>query len=205
MLKTLCLDYSIWEKWHINLKSLERKDFFKLLLMFSLPNAFFSIVSIMAFSSTRLLILAASWWDNLEYSFSRFNWTLSRMMWMSSGNNAVSIICNKLIVCKNFIFLKIHQRPLRIFSFRLPKLVLRIGTLPHRLSSIGLKSDFSTSCSILISEWSTCFLEKSYAMRVHTHLMNDNVCVSPSHKFFWKLWIALEIHVSSLTSLAFKI
>lgn len=205
MLKTLCLDYTIREKRYIYLKSLEGKDFFKLLLMFSLPNTLFSIVSILAFSSTGLLILAAPWWNNLKDSFSRFDRTLSRVMRMGSGNNTVCIVCYKLIICKNFIFLKVDQRPLGIFSFRLPKLVLRVCTLTHRLSCIWLKSNLSTSCGILISERSASFLEKTDTMRVYTHLMDDDVCVSSSHKFFRKLGIALEIHVSSLTALAFKI
>lgn len=203
MLKTLCFDYAIREKWYINLKSLEGKNFFKLLLMLSLSDALFGIVCILAFASTWLLIPAAPWRDYLEDSFCRFNWTLSRMMGMGGRNNAVCIIGYELIISKNFIFLKIYQRSLRIFSFWLSELVLRVDTLTQRLACIGLKNNLPTSCCILIGEWSTCFLEESYAMRVHTHLMNNDISVSPSHKFFWKLWIALEIHVSSLTSLAF--
>jgi hypothetical protein len=52
MLKTLCFDYAIREKGYINLKSLEGKNFFKLLLMFSLSDALFGIVCILAFAST---------------------------------------------------------------------------------------------------------------------------------------------------------
>jgi hypothetical protein len=52
MLKTLSFDYAIREKGYINFKSLEGKNFFKLLLMLSLSDALFGIICILAFAST---------------------------------------------------------------------------------------------------------------------------------------------------------
>lgn len=98
MLKTLCFDYAIREKGYINFKSLEGKNFFKLLLMLSLSDTLFGIICILAFASTWLLIPAAPWWDNLKNCFGRFNWTLSRMMGMGGRNNAVCIIGYELVI-----------------------------------------------------------------------------------------------------------
>lgn len=173
--------------------------------MLSLPYTFLSIVTILAFASTWFLISAAPWWDNLKYSFGRLGWTFSWVMRVSCGNNTVSIVCYKFIICEDFIFFEIYKRSLGIFSFRLTELVLRVCTLTHRLVCIGLKSNKSTPSCILICEWSTCFFVEPNTVRIHTHLMNNDVCVSSGHEFFRELGIALKIHISSLASLAFKV
>lgn len=205
MLKTFSLNNPIREKWYIHLETLKRKYLLELLFMLGFPYAFFGVVPVMAFASARFLIPAAPWRDYLEYSFRRLGRAFSRVMRVRRRNYTVGIICNELVITENLIFFEVNKWALGILSFWLSKLILRASTLTHRLVGIGLKINLTTSCRILVSVRSTCLFVEANTARINAHLLNNDIGVCASQKLFCKLWVALEVHISSLATLTFEI